>query len=161
MKYANRMASPHHQAAALRTRGPVNVGAILDAFDREPEVLAQLGPKLPQEISGQVDRKSNPELQDAISVEISRRAYRAALITAARLDASLDRELLKAAELIAANAEPGNADVVVKISHDMLAPIQRLRKLGWLVGAKGLGDRTWRWRVTLSARWVREAGMTT
>ncbi|KWV61117.1 hypothetical protein AS156_25795 [Bradyrhizobium macuxiense] len=154
MRVSDRMSRPNHQPVTVTTRGPTTghvrefatLGELLDHLGSEPEVLTQVGPK------------PNPELQDAI-VAADIEAYRAALVTAVRLDASLDRELLKAAELIAAAATPGTRDVVVKINHAMLAQIQSLRCRGYIVSAKGLGDRSWRWRCTLSSRWVQAAGL--
>ncbi|KWV59654.1 hypothetical protein AS156_30890 [Bradyrhizobium macuxiense] len=127
MKLVDRMSRPSHQAVATKTRSIKNLDelfAYLDGDDDQSVAIAAL--------------KTDE--------------YRAALIKAARLDPSLDAALIKTAEAIAACAEPGQADITLRVNYGMIMAIKRLRYAGYLSAHKGVGDG--RYRATLATKWT-------
>ncbi|MGX1106573.1 MULTISPECIES: hypothetical protein [Bradyrhizobium] len=107
------------------------------------------------------------DLTHAMAAEISRRLYRQALLKVTLLDPMMNRVMLDVASAIAEHAELGTNEVVVPVTalQAVCNPpawgLRWLRDAGYVAAYKAASrgpDGRFRWRVTLSARWLRAAG---
>ncbi|MBP2434766.1 hypothetical protein [Bradyrhizobium elkanii] len=105
-------------------------------------------------------------MTDAVLAAFAKREYQRELVKVALLDTTMNRVMLDVASAIAEHAELVTNEVVVPVTalQAVCNPpawgLRWLRDAGYVAAYKGASrgpDGGFRWRVTLSARWLRAA----